>query len=386
MKIETTAGMLAKACKVLQRVALKRGVTAPVLEMAKFSEGRMTVSDLDRTMSVALPNSGFVGETCLPFWPLKRLVDAMDHDAALTIQERDAGGVAIIHANGRYVLPSLPASEFPEERAWPNVEPISCGEAGDLAPFWRAMAFALPFASREETRYYLNGVCLFGHAVVSTDGHRLAVTEDVLSSPVTNVIIPNSAVKAALDMPVWERVSLRRTEDGTPRDVVFEGGGVRFSARLIDGTFPDVRRVMPQGLDSLVRFNRVAALRVLRRLQALAGPRLGVSLKSDDGKLALGCVGTGDESGYEEIEAEGGGFRRCFNREYLIELLQATSGDVVSLRFKADSQEGFEPTTVCGDDEKRFIVSMPLRGQDRLSAMMDLRGELPPLVERKRAA
>lgn len=386
MKIETTAGMLAKACKVLQRVALKRGVTAPVLEMAKFSEGRMTVSDLDRTMSVALPNSSFIGETCLPFWPLKRLVDAMDHDAALTIQTRDAGGVSIVTAAGQYVLPSLPATDFPEERKWPKVEPISCAEADDLAPLRRAMAFARPFASNEETRYYLNGVCLAGHAVVATDGHRLAVSEDVLSAPIANAIIPNAAVKAALDMPVWERLALHRNDAGEPRLMVFEGGGVLLSVSLIDGTFPDFRRVVPQGLDSFVSFDRIAALRVLRRLQALAGPRLGVSLLSDGDKLALGCVGLGDESGYEEIDARGEAFRSCFNREYLIELLQSTTGDLVSLAFKTDGRQGFEPTVIRGDDDKRFLVSMPLRGADRLDLMMDRRGDLPPLIERKRAA
>lgn len=379
MKIETTAGSLALALKVLQRIVPKRGGTIPILNMAKFEDGRITVTDLDRVMSVVLPHSGFAGVGLLPYWRLKRLTDAMGADSALRMESLEQGGTLISCGAGRYVLPSLPAADFPEFRPAAATRDIS----GDLDKLRDAIAYAAPIASRDETRYYLNGVCLSGVDVASTDGHRLAMVEGVLDAPVENVIIPNDAVRVVLDMPRIEVAKLHVRDDGVAHRVQFDCGGVRLTAKLIDGNYPDVRRVIPTGNEQLLRLGKTRILGTLKRLSAISDGRHGVSLSSDGARLAIGSIGLDRETGYEEIDCSGDAIDTGFNGIYFAQVMRQIDGDDIAISFMAG--DPFVPFVLRGEAKDRFIVMMPLRRDTDLLRVVEGRGILPP-DEKKKAA
>jgi DNA polymerase-3 subunit beta len=116
-------------------------------------------------------------------------------------------------------------------------------------------------ASTEQTRYYLNGVCIEhspnGPIFIATDGHRLiASTQKWLAeSPATfaPVIVPMSLIK---------RIKInRKIEQATMTIEHKEGGailisiyyaGATYAENSIDGTFPDWRRVLPQSGDGTI--------------------------------------------------------------------------------------------------------------------------------------
>ena len=106
----------------------------------------------------------------------------------------------------------------------------------------------------QDVRYYLNGM-LFeseGHGLrtVATDGHRLAtcrrevVTE---SLPDHQVILPRKGV--------LELVRLLEAEDKPVRLQIYRSNlraaldGFIFTSKLVDGRFPDWRRVIPRNSD-----------------------------------------------------------------------------------------------------------------------------------------
>ena len=109
--------------------------------------------------------------------------------------------------------------------------------------------------SMEETRYYLNGIYLHfsdttNLTAVATDGHRLALSQmkpPSGSESMPAIIIPRKAVselrKLLDDEPQEVEVKLSETR------AEFSVGDVRLTTKLIDGTVPEYKRVIPKGND-----------------------------------------------------------------------------------------------------------------------------------------
>lgn len=106
--------------------------------------------------------------------------------------------------------------------------------------------------STDETRYYLNGVCVEIErdtvTYVATDGHILFCYRDPDSGPhdlLGTYIIPTATIKLAkLDAKTKRAPAvLLKQLDGRKMELATFGAGFVFEA--IDGTFPDWRRVIP---------------------------------------------------------------------------------------------------------------------------------------------
>jgi DNA polymerase-3 subunit beta len=125
-----------------------------------------------------------------------------------------------------------------------------------------ALKAALQCVSKEETRYYLHGVCVTAGCgevtYVATDGHALfAYRRDTQSADnlVGTWIIP-AGIVAKLKLPSHKAKNRVAYETATLTDV--SGGYLNLKCdadetsttfKPIDGTFPDWRRVVPDGVD-----------------------------------------------------------------------------------------------------------------------------------------
>ncbi len=119
-----------------------------------------------------------------------------------------------------------------------------------------------PFISKEETRYYLNGIYLEfdGHQLkaTATNGHILAQCFLVLQGsdhegqPSVSGILPKEAVKHLIAIITKETGGLEAlvTFEGG-HHILFDFGGTEYRTKLIDGVFPDYNRVIPKGSVSL---------------------------------------------------------------------------------------------------------------------------------------
>lgn len=102
---------------------------------------------------------------------------------------------------------------------------------------------ALVCCSTEETRYYLNGVCITpsGH-IVSTDGHRLFAGRYADTPVEGEIIIPLAAVKKALTGYKGNDITLTDSRKAGGSCTL---GDITFTP--VDGTFPDWKRILPTG-------------------------------------------------------------------------------------------------------------------------------------------
>jgi DNA polymerase-3 subunit beta len=108
-------------------------------------------------------------------------------------------------------------------------------------------------------------------AAVATNGHTLVLVKTELpANGMSNVIVPSKTV-GELGRFGKNGVKLRVG----PKIIEVSTGTYRLCSKLIDGTFPDYLRVIPQASSNVCEVDRVDLIAALTRMKAVAG---------DDGK------------------------------------------------------------------------------------------------------
>jgi len=224
--------------------------------------------------------------------------------------------------------------------------PFRCIVNADL--FRRAMCCI----SKEPTRYYLNGVHIEPHKdggalLVSTDGHRLIVIYD------KDAIIEGGSAIIKLDPAMFKaKSSLPKALVGARRHVVVSGNRIAYMV----GEYLTVDKRVT-GLDIDKMFDRVAA------------PDMAViALQWSD------CIIDGKFPDWRRVvpkqivdDAKIGEF----NAEYLRELARALSGNGEATRVLASSQDDGSPHFVFGTASMvdGFGIILPMRGRCSKSAI-----------------
>jgi DNA polymerase-3 subunit beta len=372
MKLVIERGELSRALGHVTSV-VERRTTIPILSnvMLKATGSSLTfkATDLEREVVEQAPaNVSQPGAVTVPAHLLHDIVRKLPDGAEVEIK-RDAEKERLTLAAGqsRFALQTLPAEDFPDLAGgdFPHTFEIA---AHDLKRLIDKTRFAI---STEETRYYLNGIYLHtamqGQTptlrAVATDGHRLAQVE--LEQPkgaagMPGIIIPRKTVH--------ELQRLIESSDGeitvsvSPAKVRFILGTVTLTSKLIDGTFPDYSRVIPQGNDKDLRVANAEFMSAVDRVSTIASERgRAVKLAIAGSKLTLSVNNPEGGSATEEVEVEYSGSQPLeigFNARYLLDIAGQLEGDTAHFKL-ADSGS---PTMVRdAADEGALYVLMPMR-------------------------
>jgi DNA polymerase-3 subunit beta len=236
-------------------------------------------------------------------------------------------------------------------------------------PVLRALLAQVEFAMAvQDIRYYLNGVLLAmdGHTItlVATDGNRLALAQATVEAdlPKTEVILPRKAVQELLrllreDAPAEAPVEMRLA----PAQARFALNGITLTTKLVEGKYPDYRRVIPAQASQRLTVRRDALLAGLQRAAILTNERFkAVTLNIEPGTLRIGARNAEQEEAREEVEAdyEGAEIEIGLNVVYLLDLLTHSTADTVTLALR-DAQSTVL-ITLEGQADFKYVVS-PLR-------------------------
>ena len=286
---------------------------------------------------------------------LAALVARFPGDAMVTLTaEGAAAGVAC--GRSRFKLPIIPLDDMPAPLAVAE-------ETGRLelsrADAIRALDAPLVAVGNELSRYYLMGVYLHAAdgalAAVATDGHQLVRCRfPGVDGFTTGLILPRAAVKIVLKLladKAIERVTLRRSLSLC----AIEGPRFVFTSKLIDGTFPDYQRVIPQPSSNAVIVDRGALLQALGRLGAVADDNLPeiVGLQWSAGESALRlCLTRQADLADDVVDAEvSGAGRIATSLEQLSELIDGLAGE----RVRLDAGEPSRPLLITDLGRRKFV-------------------------------
>jgi DNA polymerase-3 subunit beta len=371
MKLVIERGELLRALGHVTSV-VERRTTIPILSNVLLTASGQTLqlkaTDLEREVVEGAPaHVGQSGAVTVPAHVLHEIVRKLPDGAEVDIT-RDAGKERISLAAGhsRFALQTLPAEDFPDMAAGDLSHRFEIG-ASDLRRLIDKTRFAI---STEETRYYLNGIYLHTAQsdqtpvlrAVATDGHRLAQVELELprgAAGMPGMIIPRKTVH-----------ELHRLVEGSSGTVLlgaslskvrFEIGTITLTSKLIDGTFPDYGRVIPQANDKELKVSNVEFKTAVDRVSTISSERgRAVKLNISADKLVLSVNNPDGGSATEEIGVEYNAqpLEIGFNARYLLDIAGQLESDTARFRL-ADPGS---PTMVRdGGDETALYVLMPMR-------------------------
>jgi len=198
---------------------------------------------------------------------------------------------------------------------------------------------------------------------VATDGHRLAIAEIPVETGDASrqVIVPRKGISELL-----------RLLGSGDEEVVIELGSnaiqvtlpeVRLTSKLIDGKFPDYRRVVPkeESTDKSVIVDRELLRQSLSRAAILSNDKYrAVRLCLEPKALRIVAKNPEQEEAEDEVEVayEGDSLEIGFNVSYLIDALTALPGDEAVIHLGDSSSSAL--ITPKDEGDCQYVV-MPMR-------------------------
>ncbi len=371
MKISIERASLLKAVSQAQSVVERRN-TIPILanvlieaegETVQFRATDLDIEVVDKTAAMVER----AGATTVSATTLHEIVRKLPDGALVTLTDDGASGRLTVEAGrSNFSLATLPREDFPV-MASSEYQSNFSAPAGMLRRLFDKSKFAI---STEETRYYLNGVYMHvsdgeGGKVlrcVATDGHRLARIDADLpegAAEMPGVIVPRKTVgemrKLLDDDEMQIAVSVSETK------VRFATPDITLTSKVIDGTFPDYTRVIPQGNTRKLEVDAAEFAQAVDRVATVSSERSrAVKLQLDVDKLVL-SVNAPDSGAAEEelaVAYDDEALEIGFNAKYLLEIASQVDRENAVFMFNSAG----DPTLMReGSDTSAVYVVMPMR-------------------------
>lgn len=347
--------------------AVERKSTLPILGNILFdvSEQSLTLTATDLELEMVsyceVDNQAENGKLTIPARKLLDICKSLPDQSLLTF-ETDNEVVKISTGRSKYSLSTLPASDFPNIEEWKGDVEFKLLKS-ELLRLIESTHFSM---ANQDVRYYLNGMSIESEnneiRSVATDGHRLAIckiSNESLALPARQVIVPRKGI-----------LEIIRLLDPVEEDVqVFLGSnhiriidtGFSFTSKLVDGRFPDYRRVLPRNGDKVLETNKDELKQVLSRASILSNEKFkGVRLNFTNSELKITANNPEQEQAEEVIEINFP-FEEVeigFNVSYVLDVLNALKDDVVKFTL-ADANSS---VVIEGAESGEAIyVVMPMR-------------------------
>ena len=362
--------------------AVERRHTLNILSNVKVqvTEQALTItgSDLEVELVASTPLADGAclqaGVTTVPARKLMDICKSLPSAALIDLQITEDQRCILKSGNSRFVLGTLPAEDYPLLTTENTQGTQVAVTQRELKRLFEKTSFAMAV---QDVRFYLTGTLLEIDEnqlrAVTTDGHRLSMCETAASSNATQAmqaIVPRKAVGELQRLLSVEdeqlslligRELLNVTITIASRDKEQGDITVRFTTKLIDGKFPDYRRVIPRGGDKNVRIAHDVFKQSLQRVAILSNEKLrGVFLKFDADTLQLRANNPEQDEAVEDLAIQYADkpMEMSFNAQYLLEVLNVLDGDDVSMTMTEANQSVLVQDP---QQQDQTYVVMPMR-------------------------
>lgn len=388
--IEVNRKQFTRALDLAAAVVENRS-TIPVLTNLKVTANgalRLEGSNLDNVTCAELPYEGEAGDFLLPHPRMLR--SALNQAGGDAVSVAPGEDCAVEVRSGRLGsrLRGLPAEDFP------TVDRIGFEEFSATlgAAEFKQIARLLPAISQEETRYYLNGICVkrldgWTYRFAATDGHKLMTVDiplpDAVGTIPDNTIIPREWLTIVLSRLAKAKEGARLTygrmavPNNAGPDLPLAPGGQRVTmqgkldgivysvtGKLIDGQYPDYQRVVPTESRYLVRTSRRELIQAISALASLSFEKSlrAVKLTFPTGKLRCELFSAELGTSVFDIDAEHNVAAEMqqigFNAGYLLAMCNSLTGEEMQLHLT----DSGAPAVITDPADTAFKgVLMPMR-------------------------
>ena len=261
----------------------------------------------------------------------------------------------------KFNLATLPAEEYPNLTDWQSEVDFEIDQA-TLRRLIEATQFSM---ANQDARYFLNGMKFETEGnllrTIATDGHRLAVCTVDLEQDLQNhsVIVPRKGV--------LELVRLLETSEQPARlqiginNLRIQLNNIVFTSKLIDGKFPDYRRVLPRNATQILEAEWDELKQAFVRAAILSNERFrSVRLQLSENQLKITASNPEQEVAEEilDVSYSGDEMEVGFNVSYILDVLNALKCQRVRMRLTDASSSCLIEN--CDDASAEYVI-MPMR-------------------------
>jgi len=370
MQFSIKRDSLLKSLNFVQGVVEKKN-TLPILSnvMLEAKDNKLIIvaTDLDIIFydEISDVNVKIDGSTTTSAAILFDILRKIPSNSSINFNLTDKNKISLKTDSADFNLLCLPTDNFPSFSENFSTEEIILNKNSFLSLLNKVKISI----SSDDTRHYLNGI--FFHITeskekkyltgVATDSHRLSSCsmEIDVASNFSSLILPKKTVYqlCTLLVDTNEKIIVQTSEN----KVQFKIGKIKLISKVIDGKFPDYKKVVPVENNKSLIVSRKEFIDSVERVTTVSLDRKeGVKLIIDQNTIKLSVNSTSAGDGNEAIKANynDGEIIISFNSKYLLDIASEIEDKNLNLNFK----DAVSPVLIKDNaDKNSYFVIMPMK-------------------------
>ncbi len=361
MKLQVTQENLNRALSNVARVASSRNAL-PILSnvLIKTVDNRVCVAATNLNIAITHYIGSKVAEPGAITVPARLTQDFVASLGSGVIDiELDETKLHITTDSYNSTINGAPADEYP---VMPQIQNGTSWKIS-TEKLKKALQQVVIAASSDDTRPVLTGVYFHTHEghlyVVATDSYRLAERKVIALKEEVSLLIPASAIHDLLRIIGDAKGDVVVTHDD--QQVLFNIGDIELVTRLIEGSYPDYRKLIPSAYSVTAVLPRAELANITKVSSLFARESAGsVTLNVDetDKQISIQSVASqlGENTATSSADVSGDG-SITLNSRYILDALGVIGDDTVTIGFNGK----LEPSVLHGKDTDYTHIIMPLK-------------------------
>ena len=370
MQFVVKRDILLKSLNFVQGVVEKKN-TLPILSnvLLQLKDKKLSIvaTDLDIIFydeidDVKILNEGSTTTSATILYDILRKISS---NSDLNFNLKSENKLSLKSENADFNLLCLPTDNFPSFADEFEGQEISLNNNR----FLKLLNKTRISISNDDTRHYLNGIFLHlteAHGRnfltgVATDSHRLSSSslEIGKTDDFSSLILPRKTVfqLSSLLAETSDQLTMQASEN----KIKFTIGNIKLISKVIDGKFPDYKKVVPTSNDKTLIVSSKDFINSIERVASVSLDRKeGVKLivNKDHVQLSVNSANSGE--GNEKIKAEftSENLNISFNSKYLIDIIS----EVEDKNLRMNLKDSVSPVLIEDvSDKNSYYVIMPMK-------------------------
>ena len=370
MQFEIKRDILLKSLNFVQGVVEKKN-TLPILSnvLLELKNNALSIvaTDLDlifyeKIEEIKIINEGSTTTSAAVLYDILRKISS---NSNLKFELKNENKLSLKSENSDFNLLCLPTDNFPSFSDNFDGQEIEL----DNSKFLKLLNKTRISISNDDTRHYLNGIFLHLTEAngrnfltgVATDSHRLSSSSLEITNleNFSSIILPRKTVfqLCTLLSEIPEKLKMQINEN----KIKFSFGKVKLISKVIDGKFPDYKKVVPLDNKKVLEVSSKDFVDSIERVTSVSLDRkegVKLNISKNDVQLSVNSANSGE--GNEKINAKynSENINISFNSKYLLDIASEIEDKNIRMNFK----DSISPVLIEDvSDRNSYYVIMPMK-------------------------
>ena len=370
MQFEIKRDILLKSLNFVQGVIEKKN-TLPILSnvLLELKNNALSIiaTDLDlifyeKIEEIKIINEGSTTTSAAVLYDILRKISS---NSNLKFELKNENKLSLKSENSDFNLLCLPTDNFPSFSDNFDGQEIEL-ENSKLLKLLNKTRISI---SNDDTRHYLNGIFLHLTEAngrnfltgVATDSHRLSSSSLEITNleNFSSIILPRKTVfqLCTLLSEIPEKLKMQINEN----KIKFSFGKVKLISKVIDGKFPDYKKVVPLDNKKVLEVSSKDFVDSIERVTSVSLDRkegVKLNISKNDVQLSVNSANSGE--GNEKINAKfnSENINISFNSKYLLDIASEIEDKNIRMNFK----DSISPVLIEDvSDRNSYYVIMPMK-------------------------